>query len=73
MTKTKIRFAKAFCALALACTFSVAQAQPDPDVDPDSQAIPFDGGLSVLLAAGVAYAAKKGHDRRKTQKEKLGK
>jgi hypothetical protein len=31
-------------------------AQPPP---PDPQEIPIDGGLSFLLAAGVAYAAKR--------------
>jgi hypothetical protein len=31
-------------------------AQPPP---PDPEEIPIDSGLSVLLAAGIAYAAKK--------------
>lgn len=40
-------------------------AQPgDPDGDPDP-AVPFDGGLTLLVAAGIGYAAKKGYDRRK--------
>jgi hypothetical protein len=30
---------------------------------------PFDGGLSLLIAAGVGYASKKGYDKRKKQKE----
>lgn len=30
-----------------------------------SDEIPFDGGLSVLIAAGVAYGAKKAYDKRK--------
>lgn len=33
-----------------------AIAQPPP---PDPQEIPIDGGLGFLLAAGVAYAAKR--------------
>lgn len=33
-----------------------AIAQPPP---PDPQDIPIDGGLGFLLAAGVAYAAKR--------------
>ena len=37
-------------------------AQPDPGGDPD---VPIDGGLSLLLAAGVGYVAKKGYDARK--------
>ncbi|MBW7893207.1 MAG: hypothetical protein H3C48_19770 [Chitinophagaceae bacterium] len=30
-----------------------------------SDEIPFDGGLSLLVAAGVAYGAKKAYDKRK--------
>lgn len=41
----------------------LAIAQPgDPGGDPD---VPIDGGLSLLLAAGVGYVAKKGYDKRK--------
>jgi hypothetical protein len=39
---------------------------PDPGGDPD---VPIDGGLSLLLAAGVGYVAKKGHDARKRKME----
>jgi hypothetical protein len=41
---------------------AVLFAQPGPGDDPD---VPIDGGLSLLLAAGVAYGAKKGYDVRK--------
>lgn len=41
--------------------FALAQA-PDPGDDPD---VPIDGGLSLLVAAGVGYVAKKGYDKRK--------
>jgi hypothetical protein len=34
-----------------------AIAQPNPPVNPSP--IPIDGGLGLLLAAGVSYAAKK--------------
>ena len=43
-------------------------AQGDPGEDPD-QNVPFDGGIGILVAAGIAYAAKKGYDRRKRNKE----
>ena len=36
-------------------------AQPPP---PDPEAVPIDGGLGILLAAGVAYAAKKLYNQR---------
>jgi hypothetical protein len=42
-------------------------AQGDPGGDPD-QGVPFDGGLGLLVAAGVGYAAKKGLDRRKKRR-----
>ncbi len=38
--------------------------QPPP---PDPQPIPIDGGLSVLLIAGVGYAAKKLHNNNKEE------
>jgi hypothetical protein len=41
---------------------------PDPGGDPDA-AVPIDGGLSLLLAAGVGYVAKKGYDARKKKSE----
>jgi len=34
----------------------VASAQPPP---PDPEPIPLDGGLSILIAAGIAYGARK--------------
>jgi hypothetical protein len=43
-----------------------AQGGPDPGGDPDA-AVPIDGGLSLLLAAGVGYVAKKGYDKRKKE------
>lgn len=34
----------------------LANAQPDPGDDPD---LPIDGGVSLLIAAGVGYGAMK--------------
>lgn len=42
-------------------------AQPDPPGD--DPGVPIDGGLSILLAAGVGYGAKKIHDNRKKNKD----
>jgi predicted metal-dependent HD superfamily phosphohydrolase len=48
---------------------SMLHAQgPDPGGDPDA-AVPIDGGLSILLAAGVGYVAKKGYDKRKKEQK----
>ncbi len=41
---------------------------PDPDPDPPSgAAVPLDLGLSVFIAAGIGYAAKKRMDKKKNQ------
>jgi hypothetical protein len=46
-------------------------AQPgNPGPDPDPQ-VPIDGGLSLLVAAGIGYAAKRAHDKKK-EKAQLG-
>lgn len=42
---------------------------PPPPIDTkDPTPIPFDGGLSLLLAAGAGYAIKKGREYRKQKK-----
>jgi hypothetical protein len=52
-------------AIIICCLPIFALAQPDPGGDPD---VPIDGGLSILLAVGVAYTAKKGYDNRKKKR-----
>ena len=69
-TKMKSKLRSAALAVVLLCATSVyAQGGPgDPGDDPDpTRAVPFDGGLSLVVAAGLAYAAKKGRDKRKNQ------
>ena len=34
---------------------------------------PIDGGVSLLIAAGVAYGAKKAHEHRKNKKQQIEK
>ena len=46
----------------LNCIPSMAFAQVDPGEDPDA---PIDGGLSLLVAAGVGYGIKKARDAKK--------
>lgn len=58
-----------FLATLLLCIFSVlpilGYAQlGDPGEDPDAQ-IPVDGGLVLLIAAGVGYGVKKVKEQRK--------
>lgn len=55
-------------ALLIICPFLV-HAQP-PDIGPDPDA-PIDGGLSLLVAAGIGYGVKKTRDNRKKRNAKL--
>lgn len=58
-------------AVVLVCALSYApslKAQPDPGGDPDTE-VPIDGGVSLLVAAGVAYGAKKAYDKRKKNQQ----
>ena len=69
MTQMKKKVIQTFFMAALLCTFSIAHAQGgpgDPGTDPDG--IPIDGGLSLVIAAAVGYAAKKGIEKRKRAK-----
>lgn len=55
--------------ITMTCTPGLLMAQPnpgdcDPAVDPDGPNCPIDGGLSLLLAAGMVYGAKKVKDNR---------
>ena len=64
------KFSKYVCMLGLviAATFFNPMrglAQPDPSCDPLDPACPIDGGLSLLIAAGVGLGAKKAYDRKK--------
>lgn len=53
--------------------FVLAQ-DPDPNappMDPDVQDVPFDGGVSLLVAAGIGYGLKKVHDKKKAEKKEI--
>lgn len=48
---------------------TIVLAQPDSDLpDPDA---PIDGGISLLVAAGIGYGIKKARDNRKKNKTNL--
>jgi len=58
---------------AFVLTTVILYAQPggpgnDPGNGETGGAVPIDGGLSLLLAAGIGYGAKKGYDYRKKKK-----
>lgn len=48
---------------------TVALGGPPNNGQKDDVIIPLDGGVSILIAAGVAYGAKKYRDFRKNKKE----
>ena len=48
--------------LGLLLSFSVVAQPGNPGDDPD---IPIDGGIGILIAAGVLYGSKKIYDARK--------
>ena len=54
----------AFISLTPSTLFAKKPAVLENDCDVPTQA-PFDGGLSMLLAAGAGYALKKGYDKKK--------
>ncbi|MBT9146160.1 MAG: hypothetical protein DDT42_02042 [candidate division WS2 bacterium] len=61
ITNTAIMLKKllfAFALLVTANTFS-AIANPGDPGDPNGPAVPIDGGASILVAAGAAYAYRK--------------
>ena len=54
--------------ISVFCTLpKVSSAQIDPPPNPVD--VPIDGGLSILIGAGVAYGIKKVRDERKKQRE----
>ncbi len=46
----------------------VSNDPPPPPPDPIDTSVPFDGGLSILIATGVLYGIKKGKEQRKEKK-----
>ncbi len=46
--------------------------QPGGDDDDDDVTdVPFDGGVSLLVAAGIGYGLKKVHDKKKAEKKEI--
>jgi hypothetical protein len=68
--KLKTGLKTLFTVLVFTSVSTVLSAQPgDPGPDPDPvESVPFDGGLSVLIAAGAGLALKKRHDKKKKEK-----
>jgi hypothetical protein len=64
--KLNIKTITILCFIAALIIPSLTHAQPM--FDDDVNDVPVDGGLSLLVAAGVGYGAKKLKDRRSKKK-----
>ncbi len=65
-------FARVICLVVIFVFASVVGLAQDPGGiggDPDAT-VPFDGGLTILIAAGVGYGVKKIRDEQKRSKGK---
>ncbi len=62
-----IKIILTICFLAALIIPSLTHAQPV--FDDDVNDVPIDGGLSLLVAAGVGYGAKKMRDKKMNQKD----
>lgn len=70
MKKNTIRFLLAgglTCCAMIAHGFSIPPKPPKPPKG-GTHGAPFDGGASLLIAAGVAYGVKKAYNKRKLDK-----
>jgi hypothetical protein len=66
---TPIRFVLLIICMVLFSSVAWSQdADPTLPDDPDPVNAPIDGGVSLLVAAGIAYGAKKAHAARKKDK-----
>lgn len=64
-------FFKILVLVTVMCLPAISHAQQDPPDDPVD--VPIDGGLSILLAAGVGYGVKKAYSSHKKKvKSELG-
>ena len=59
--------------IVLLPTLALAQADPGGDPDEEPEPAPIDGGISLLIAAGIGYGAKKLYDVKKKKTKKKSK
>jgi hypothetical protein len=64
---------KLYCAIIIvACVllpFILLSQPPGGPIDPDTPSTPIDGGVSVLIAAGVGYGLKKVKEARSKERK----
>jgi hypothetical protein len=70
MKKSTYKYLASLLAGLILTALAHAQAQDPPAFgDNVTDLVPLDGGLSILLAAGVTYGLKKIHDSKKTDQK----
>lgn len=62
MKSNSVMLRALFLIVFIVAVSQIASAIPPPPPDPT---IPIDGGISLLIAAGIGYGAKKMYDSRK--------
>ena len=76
-TYARIRKLVTVFLLCCACTMVKAQGPGDPGGDPGGGGgttnVPIDGGLTLLIAAGIGFAAKKSYDKHKKDVAEMNK
>lgn len=68
--KSQLSLKTLIAILVFTCSSKLIHAQPGnpgPDPDQPNASVPFDGGLSLLVAAGAGFAIKKARDKRKKE------
>lgn len=68
-----VRKVSKYIAIVTIMSLPVAAFAQGPGFDDDVEDVPVDGGVSLLVAAGVGYGAKKLKDARKKRKEEASK
>lgn len=68
MKKIKVKILLASCLTCVAVAANAFSIPPKPvPSNPGHHGAPFDGGASLLIAAGIAYGAKKAYQKRKAE------
>ena len=70
MKKSTYKYLASLMAGLIIAVVAHAQEQDPPAFGDDvTDLVPLDGGLSILLAAGISYGMKKLHDSKKSDQE----
>jgi hypothetical protein len=68
MKKFSVRLKSILIVFILFIPMFLMAGGPPMDDDVLDNEVPFDGGLTLLIAAGIGYGLKKVHDKRKEEK-----